>query len=354
MLNTLQVNDELYKYRLLQKIGGGNFGQVWLAKDLTVEADVAVKILDDSFEPVVKHLQEAKFGHHVKHINVVRVHYADVIAHKGVNLVIIAMDHHPQGSVINELNSSNYLDIKRATAVIIDILKGLEYLHENGIYHNDIKPSNILIGHHKQALLTDYGISTASTDLSPQVAPNSYKLHTAPETLVDDFISVQTDIYQIGLTYFRLINGIGTIRAEMTSKGAKAFNKAKEEESLVVKNSFLPFVPLAVKQIILIALKSNPRERYQSALEMRRALERLALYGYWNIDVTGAEVGHLNQYCYRYSHLKKGQIIEFTPYKKSSVGRETRIKSRVVRCNNEKHFEQVKGKFMQDVVLGNI
>ena len=97
-----------------------------------------LKILDDTKEPVFKHLQEAKYGNCVVHQNVVHVHYADVIEHNRSNLVIIAMDFHPLGSVLSELNSANYVEIKRATKIAIDVLKGLEYLHE-ALLHKGLK-----------------------------------------------------------------------------------------------------------------------------------------------------------------------------------------------------------------------
>ncbi|MCU4394099.1 serine/threonine-protein kinase [Acinetobacter parvus] len=353
-MKIFQINEELYKYQLIKRIGGGNFGQVWLAKDVTVEAEVAVKILDDDNQPVIRHLQEAKFGHHVKHENVVRVHYADVISHNSGNLVIIAMDHHPQGSVINELNSSNYLDIKRTVKIITDVLKGLEYLHECGIYHNDIKPSNILISGNGNALLTDYGISTSSHDLKPVQSPSSYRLHAAPETIQSNSISVHTDIYQLGLTFYRLINGIGCIGDVRSKLGDYEFNKAKIEGVVVNNKDFLPFIPLNIKKIILKAINSDVTQRYQSALEMRKDLEKVALFGYWTIDDLGIEVGKLNNYTYIIEQTKKNGNIEFMPYKISNTGRKTKVLKRSEICKTPKQLEQVKGRFMLDLVLGDI
>lgn len=353
MLNTLKIGHELYKYKLIERIGKGNFGQVWIANDLTLDKNVAVKILDTTLEPIVKHLQEAKFGNFVEHPNVVHVHYADVVQHEGGNLVIIAMDLHLKGSVLKELNSANYINIIRATKIIVDILKGLEYLHECGIYHNDIKPSNILISKNGNALLTDYGISTSSNDLTPVQSPNSYRLHAAPETIQSNNISVLTDIYQSGLTFFRLINGIGCI-SDLRAKLGDDFNDSKIEGRILDKNSFLPFVPMSIKKVVLKAINHDPNLRYQTALEMRKDLEKIALFGYWTIDDLGIEVGHFNNYTYMIEQIKKNGQLEFVPYKVSFSGRKTKIQKRAEICKTAKKFEQVKGKFMQDIVLGNI
>lgn len=354
MLGMLGVGDKIYKYELIKKIGGGNFGHVWVARDHTLDKDVAVKILDDTNEPVFKHLQEAKYGHCVIHQNVVHVHYADVIEHNGTNLVIIAMDLHPLGSVINELNSANYVEITRATKIVTDVLKGLEYLHEKNIFHNDIKPSNILISNTKNALLTDYGISIQTTDLQPIQSPNSYRLHAAPETLETQNISVQTDIYQLGLTFYRLINGIGNIKDIRASLGDDEFNRAKISGNLLTSKDFLPFVPASLRKIILKAINTNQSQRYRTALEMRKDLERMALYGFWTIDDAGAEVGQLNSNTYSYEQVKKNGNIEFIPFKTSISGRKTRMHNRIEICKDLNKFEKVKSRFMQDIVLGNI
>ena len=60
---TFAAGGKLYKYQLKRKIGGGNFGEVWIAHDLTLSRDVAVKILDESMAPVAENLKEAQFGH---------------------------------------------------------------------------------------------------------------------------------------------------------------------------------------------------------------------------------------------------------------------------------------------------
>lgn len=136
---TLNPGDSLYKYQLIRKIGGGNFGEVWLAHDVTISKEVAVKILDESMAPVAENLKEAQVGHLLEHQNVVHVHYADVVEISGVNVVIIAMDFHPHGSTVGMLNPSNFLSIIQSIKIVVDILRGLEYLHEQGLYHNDIK-----------------------------------------------------------------------------------------------------------------------------------------------------------------------------------------------------------------------
>lgn len=156
-------------------------------------------------------MREAQIGNHLNHPNLVKVHYADIGKHKKVSLAIIAMDYHSDGSVLNHQNLCGFLPIPQARRYLTDVLRGLEYLHSQGYFHNDIKPSNILVGTNGEGILTDFGISSYSPDLQPTAPVSSYVIHLAPETINTGAISILTDIYQVGLTSFRLLNGLEII-----------------------------------------------------------------------------------------------------------------------------------------------
>jgi serine/threonine protein kinase len=351
----LNPGDHLYKYQLIRKIGGGNFGEVWLAHDVTISKEVAVKILDESMAPVAENLKEAQLGHLLEHQNVVHVHYADVTQVSSVNVVIIAMDFHPHGSTVGMLNPSNFLSIINSIKIAVDILRGLEYLHEQGLYHNDIKPSNILVGPRGEGILTDYGISCLAPNLQPAQAPNAYVLHRAPETGVHNHISVQTDIYQVGLTIFRLVNGIGLIKDLLVSLGKDKFEQLKAQNKIPKASDYQLFVPQSLRRIISKASKADPDDRYQSALEMRRALEQIAIYGYWSADSTGAYIGYYGEQVFRFETTKARTGLKFQSYRKRlDSGKETKIGKMSSICANEKEVNKLKKEFMLAVVNGEI
>ena len=211
ILEKIELNqgEQIYKYQLSTKIGGGHFGEVWLAYDASIDTMVAVKVLQAPSDEIIEKLTEAHIGNLLDHPNLVRVHYADVVKYKnGIGLAIIAMDYLESGAVINHINPCGFLPITKSLKYTIDTLRGLEHLHGNEYFHNDIKPSNILIGKGGEGILTDFGISTYSEGLVPVHPPASYILHQAPEVLETGTISVQSDIYQVGLTAFRLLNGV--------------------------------------------------------------------------------------------------------------------------------------------------
>lgn len=349
------AGDRLYKYQLQRHIGGGNFGEVWLAHDLTLARDVAIKILDESMASVAEHLNEAKVGNRLDHPNVIHVHYADVVTTSSGNYVAIAMDYHPSGSATTQLNPSNFLPMTEAVRITIDILRGLEYLHESGLFHNDIKPSNILIGPRGEGILTDYGISCSSPGLKPAKAPNAYTLHKAPETIANGNITLSTDIYQVGLTLFRLLNGIGTIRELRNSVGNAQFEDLKAKGKVPRNQDYLPFIPSSVARVIAKATKADSADRFQSALEMRRALEAISLAGYWTTDATGDYLGVSGNQTFRFSQEKTVHGYKFTAFRtRLESGNETRVTKMSGSKLNSDELKKYTKAFMLSVVNGGL
>ena len=346
---------QLYKYKLKHMIGGGNFGEVWLAHDATVNADIAVKLLAGHLAPAMTILKEAQIGNRLTHANVVKVHYADVVSEAGTDVVVIAMDYHVNGSIVSLANSGNFIIAPRAISFVIDVLRGLEYLHERSIFHNDIKPSNILLGSMNEALITDYGISCLSPGLLPTPAPNAYVLHRAPETTATNSICVTTDIYQVGLTLFRLVNGLGTIDDLLAKVGEAEFEKLKAQGKVPPVGDYLPFVEPSLIRIIKKATDHDPGRRFQSALEMRRALEKIPTFGYWDMNSTGDLFGTLGRYTYTYSTTKSKAGYMFTAYKENvDTGRKVRISEFTARVALESDCNQLKKQLMLAVVKGEL
>lgn len=352
---SLVAGAEIYKFSLIRRVGGGHFGQVWLAHDRTISKDVAIKVLDESMAPATASLREAQVGNRLNHQNVVRVHYADVVSHNDNRLVLIAMDYHPSGSIMSLVNAGNFVILPKAISAIIDVLRGLEYLHEQQLFHNDIKPSNILIGGRNEALLTDYGISCISPGLAPASAPNAYVLHRAPETTQTNNISVTTDIYQVGLTLFRLLNGIGLIREQRSRLGDAEFERLKALGKIPAHDDYMPFISNEIRRIISRATHYDPSQRFQSALEMRRALERTRHYGYWDTEPNGDLFGVLGQYKFRFDIDKAKQGLSISASKENSLsGRRTRVTKFCATGLTQSALHQMKRSFCNAVVAGEI
>jgi serine/threonine protein kinase len=345
---------QLYKYNLVSALGQGQFGQVWLANDLALQRQYAIKILNPGV-PVDQPLREARIGHTLNHNNLVRVHQADVLNVGPDHVVIIAMDYVPAGSITRRVNPQSFLPLPEVLRAGKDILQGLDYLHANGFYHNDIKPENILIGAAGQAMLTDYGIVGISAGGQPVPAPAAYRLHMAPEVLAAGNINIQTDIYQVGLSLFRLARGLSCLSTKLTALGWPDYCHAINAGKLIGQSDFPAHIPNRLRNIILRAVNTDPSARYQSTLEMRRALEKLAFPGHWTIDPSGRMLGINGHNEFRFEkHASAGNRFSVTTFRKNTrTGNETRASKFCARDLTSGEADKLLGTFIKYVVAGS-
>jgi len=340
------------KYKFEDRIGGGAFGDVWLAEDVTVMHKYAVKILKPGLS-IDQRLREAQVGHAIDHDNLVRVHQADVATD---GKVLLAMDYFPKGSVTTLANSQNYVPLPTALRIVIDMLKGLEYLHVKGFFHNDIKPQNILRGPAGKAMLADYGIVAISTNGKSALATSWYVFHAAPETVAGRGIDARTDIFQTGLTLFRLVAGLGVLKDKFNKLGKAAYQEALAKGKLIIATDFPAFVPKAVRRVVTTAIDPDPDKRYQSALEMCRALEKLPFAGHWTVDTTGRLIGVDARYTYRFDRSSlPGAKVSLTAFKTNKASkRETRIARFSGGNMTEREAKKVLDGFIAAVVAGKV
>lgn len=260
------------KYLLQKHLGNGAFGDVYLAHDLALDAQKAIKILNaPNTGDVMKKLEEAQILHKCMHKNIVRINEANVFDIKSVPHVVIDMEYLPHGS-FEDVISNNSVSIHVTIRYIIDSLFALEHAHINGILHRDVKPANIMlcdIG----AKLSDFGLATV-LGLQSAGSPQGYTTHLPPEYFANRQTTELTDIFAVGVTLFRACNYIsdwdGAIRR--FSDPMALIHSGQ----LVSSIGYSSFIPLKLKRVINKSCASNSAQRYQSASEFRQALERLS------------------------------------------------------------------------------
>ena len=306
MVTDFCVGDQIYKFRLIRKLGAGSFGEVWLVHDDTINNEVALKIIKPNGPLTINQFKEAQIGNRFNHGNLIKVHYADVVTDpiRGT-FIVIAMDYLKRGSILADLNSRGFMPLANAIHVMRNVLFGLDHLHRLNFYHNDIKPGNILIGGAGQAVLSDYGIARRTDDVSGM---ECYKLHMAPEVHAGGLASVSTDIFQCGMTAFRLFCGDGCLNEKWLALGEENYANAIANGRLITGRSFPDIIPTKVRRIILKAIAVNPADRYQSAIQMLKDFERLSYPGYWTADENNLLIGERNNSdnVYRYDEITIG------------------------------------------------
>ena len=350
----LRPNMVLYKYRLQRLIGKGNFSEVWLAVDKAIEHEFAVKVLNQGTS-IHGQLIEAQVGHTLVHDNLVTVHQADVVPlpDGSGDIVLIAMDYLSRGSITSLANERGFLALPCALKVIVQVLKSLEYLHTKGFLHNDIKPDNILIGDDGLFKLTDYGILEVMAAHGAQVpARRYYRLHAAPEVLNDRNINPQTDVFQVGLTLFRLLVGLDTLERKRTELGETAYVDAVLKNQLITIGDFPEYIPMRLRSIVRKAIHTDLSYRYVSPREMRRALERVEYHGYWTATAEGFR-GLDERYSYRYVKECRRDGVRVTAYRcHRRSKRETRVHNYSLASGTESKAQEVINSFIRGVVEG--
>jgi serine/threonine protein kinase len=259
-----RTGDKIGPYTLINKLGSGAFGSVWLAEKRTsiTTTRVALKTPLDSDVDLETIKQEADLWVQVSgHPNVLPIIEADVYDGQ----VVIVSEYAPGGTLGDRLSQlqGKMMPVDVAGEMILSVLAGLEHLHQKNVIHRDLKPANILL-QGDIPRLADFGISRIlkSTRQSNNIAGTP--VYMAPEAFYGKR-SVQTDIWSVGVIFYELLSGhLPYPQSDIGSLVVAILNNNPPP---------LPTsVPPVIQEVVTNALQKDPAMRYKSAAEMRRAL----------------------------------------------------------------------------------
>lgn len=259
-------NEQIGSYTLIRKLGGGQFGTVWLAeKRGLITTQVAIKFVNDDKADFEKVKKEAEVWAKANgNTNVSSIFDAEIFDEQIILISEYALD----GSLAEWLKKRNGIapSIETAIKMVCGILSGLAHLHSKQIIHRDVKPANILL-YGEIPKLTDFGISrvirsTAAANQSLVAGTPAYMSPEAYENKRD----IRTDIWSVGVILYQMLTG----RLPFVAADAYTMMMA----ILTQTPTPLPDeIPNLLKEIIFHALEKDPNKRYQSAQEMKQALE---------------------------------------------------------------------------------
>lgn len=197
-------------YRLIKKLGSGGMAHVFLAEQITLGRNVALKImtLRSNPEKVERFFQEARLVARLHHPNIVAVH--DIGEVDG--LIFIAMDYMSGGNLAELLKKQPILPLERTFQIIQDIALALQHAHENGIIHRDIKPDNVLFNHDQsRVVLTDFGIARdqlANSELTQVGTTVGTPKYMSPEQARGKPLDGRSDLYSLGVLLYQMLTGL--------------------------------------------------------------------------------------------------------------------------------------------------
>ena len=226
---TLQTNQTLSHYRLIEKIGEGGMGVVWSAEDTRLRRTVAIKVLPDEFSRDPKRLsrfqREARFFASLNHTNIASIHGLEEA--DGVHF--LALEYVP-GDTLAERLKGGPLPVKEALTLCSQLARALEAAHATGIIHRDLKPANIKVTPEGQVKVLDFGLAKAFGTVStasqiaevPTITKGETREHAilgttpymSPEQASGQPVDKRTDIWAFGCVLYEMLTGQRTFAGE--------------------------------------------------------------------------------------------------------------------------------------------
>jgi len=267
---------KLGRYKIESVLGVGGMGRVFLAKDVVLQRNVAVKVIRESFEEsnVTEELQmflrEAQAVARLEHPNVVCVY--DVVHEEGV--VAVAMEYVPGGTLQDLLTKEKKLEIPEACRLVAEAAEGLANAHENGMIHRDIKPANLMLTEKKQCKVVDFGTIHVEEQeglkmLEGKIVGTPY--FTPPEVIRGDPPIPQSDIYSLGIVLWWSIAG----RPPYTGKTRKELFLKHLNYPMPEITKVRVGIPRPLTDLISSCLEKDPSKRIGSMAELAKKLREI-------------------------------------------------------------------------------
>ncbi|WP_326514385.1 serine/threonine-protein kinase [Clostridium intestinale] len=277
-------------FDLGKEIGSeGLNSKVFEAFDPQLKANLVVKKIEkksivEDYESIDESnfYTESRIMYECKHPHVMEIQYAS----EDEDSIYFSMPLCKNGS-LNSLINKRYLSVREIIKYSLEFLLGIHYIHTKSLIHFDIKPTNILIDNNNKAVVTDFGLAKY-TDLYGFIRPNKiYTPHQPPEGFKYSDYTSKADIYQAGITMYRMCNG----NMEYEEQFNYWLTKGKLQESIEKgkfpnRKHYLPHIPLKLKRIINKAMSVNVDERYDTILDMINEISTIDknLDWYYNED----------------------------------------------------------------------
>jgi serine/threonine-protein kinase len=266
------------RYELGEILGFGGMSEVHLARDTRLHRDVAVKVLradlarDPSF--YLRFRREAQNAAALNHPAIVAVYDTGEAETATGPLPYIVMEYVDGVTLRDIVHNDGPMPIKRAIEVIADACQALNFSHQHGIIHRDVKPANIMISKSGAVKVMDFGIARALAD-SHSVTQTAAVIGTAqylsPEQAKGDSVDARSDVYALGCVLYEILTGDPPFVGD--SPVAVAYQHVREDP--VPPSARNPELSPELDAVVLKALAKNPDNRYQSAAEMRADLVRV-------------------------------------------------------------------------------
>lgn len=285
------VGRQFDEYLIEEPLGSGGMAQVYRAMDRKLQRRVALKVIAAKFrvegDYIARFEREAQSIARLEHANIVRLYrYGQVgdISYMAMQFI--------EGADLDFLirsyrQTNEFMSPADVLNVIRDIALALDYAHEQGVIHRDVKPGNIILDKTGRAYLSDFGLALLS-DIGTQGEILGSPLYIAPEQAISSANVVpQSDLYSLGVVLFEMLTG------ELPFVAPDPMDVAMRHVSDPPPRpeEYNPAIPTAVAEVVLRCLEKEPAKRYQTGAALIKALERGITA--WTSGVAPVKTSHL-------------------------------------------------------------
>jgi len=270
-------------YKIKAKIGEGGMATVFLAHDVALDRDVAIKVLridprlklseEAKKETVLRFQQEAQAAARLNHPNIVSIYHVE----KRRNQHYIVMEYLKGKSFAQLLKAAMKFPLPVLLKQMIQVCVALDFAHQRGVVHRDIKPDNIVLLDDGTVKVTDFGIARIEGSELVKTKDETFMgtiSYCSPEQFKEfSHVDNRTDIFSLGVVLYQLVTG----RLPFTgSTPWEVMNNIVTSEPISPRK-ITPDVPPRLDHIILKALSKRPENRFQTANECKDAIEDVVL-----------------------------------------------------------------------------
>lgn len=258
------------RYKILSTIGGGGMANVYLAHDMILDRDVAVKMLrldfanDDEF--IRRFHREAQSATSLAHPNIVSIYDVG----EDDNLYYIVMEYVEGQTLKQYIQQKAPVPVEKTLDIMKQLTSAISHAHQNHIIHRDIKPHNILMDDFGNVKITDFGIAMAlsATSITQTNSVLGSVHYLSPEQARGGMANKKSDIYSLGIVMFELLTG----RLPFSGESAVSIAlKHLQSETPSIKR-WNPNIPQSVENIVLKATAKDPFHRYNDVYDMEEDL----------------------------------------------------------------------------------
>lgn len=260
------------RYEIIKSLGEGGMANVYLANDILLNREVAIKMLrgelsnEDKFIKRFQREALALSSSSISHPNIVQMYD---LGEENNNHYIV-MEYVRGNTLKHLLNKRGHLTLTEAVDIMLQLTEGISHAHKSYIIHRDLKPQNIMIEDNGLVKIADFGIAIAlnAAQLTQTNSVMGSVHYLPPEQAGGHKATIKSDIYSLGIMFYELLTGVLPFRGENAVEIALKHMKTPIESVRKYNEN----IPQSVENIILKATAKNPKNRYNDVNEMHQDL----------------------------------------------------------------------------------